>query len=75
MLGPLHPIENLMSPLQIKCPKCANREFKVPRNNLRDTDKITCAKCGFTGTYAKVLGPQATKYAQDALEKAIKRPR
>ena len=61
-----------MNNIQFKCPKCSSTEFNVPRKDLRDTDKITCAKCGFTDTYKRIIEPQAQKYAADALAKAFK---
>ena len=61
-----------MSNIELKCPKCGNREFKVPRKDLRTTDKVTCAKCGHSDTYGRIIGTQAKKYAEDALKKAFK---
>ena len=65
-----------MSEIKFKCPKCRNEDFKVPRKDLRETDKITCAKCGFTTTYAALAKPTTDKLmrdAEDTLAKAVKR--
>ena len=61
-----------MSDLQFSCPKCRGTVFKVPRKDLRDSDKITCEKCGFTDAYGRIVGPQAKKYVENEFKKAFK---
>ena len=64
-----------MSDIQLKCPKCGSREFKIPRANPSDTDKFTCPKCGGSYTYAALAKPvtdKLVKDAEDALTKAFK---
>jgi predicted nucleic-acid-binding Zn-ribbon protein len=60
-----------MSNIKIKCPKCRSNEFEVPRTDLRPTDKVKCAKCGFSDTYERIVGPVAKKHVEDELKKAF----
>jgi uncharacterized Zn finger protein (UPF0148 family) len=59
-----------MSQIKVKCPKCGSQLFKQSTRNRNG--KLTCAKCGRGGTAADIAGPQALKYATDALKKALK---
>jgi len=61
-----------MSPIQLKCPKCGGEKFKIPSNDLRETDEITCNSCGFTDTYRQIILPQASEYAIAEVKKALK---
>ena len=61
-----------MSNIKFKCPKCGSDEFKLPRSDIRNTDKITCVKCGFRDTYERIVGPQAQKLAEDEFKKEFK---
>ena len=61
-----------MSDLKFTCPKCRGEVFNVPQKDLKANDKITCAKCGFTDTYERIVTPQAKRYTEDAVKKAFK---
>ncbi len=61
-----------MSEIKVKCPKCGGKVFDLPREDVRDHDKITCAKCGFTDTYERIAGPTVDKLMDDAARDIFK---
>jgi predicted nucleic-acid-binding Zn-ribbon protein len=61
-----------MSEIKFQCPKCGSTEFEVSRRDLRPDDKMTCAKCGATDTYQRLVVDRVRKKAVDAIKKAFK---
>ena len=53
--------------LTLTCPRCGDQ-----RPPADDRALVTCAKCGLTDTYERIVGPQAQHYVEDEVKKAFK---
>jgi predicted nucleic-acid-binding Zn-ribbon protein len=55
-----------MSNRQIPCPKCGHDTFNLPIPEPKLSDTLTCAKCGFSDSYERLLAPVVQKELNDA---------
>ena len=61
-----------MSEIKIKCPRCRGTQFKTPSDDPWPKDRLTCTRCGFSNTYERIVGDDATQAVMDQLSKAFK---
>jgi len=61
-----------MPNIEVKCPKCGAKEFKVEGPDPKPKDIFTCAKCGHSGTFEQIAAKDANKFIKDTFKKAFK---
>jgi len=58
-----------MGDVKVKCPKCGSENFVGPARELGPTDYMTCAACGFSDTYKRLILDQLPKPTLDDIKK------